>query len=220
MSKISSATGCRVLGVDYRLAPEFCFPSPVADARSAFDWLGSQGVATSCIALAGDSAGGNLVLALLLALAGEGAPMPACAVLLSPWTDLSASGESYRTRAASDPIHQRPMIQAMARNYLGATGDAKDPMASPLFAPDAAVARFPPLLIQVGERETVLSDATDFADKARRAGVRVQLEVWDDMIHVFQQFPTELSQAREAIAAIGGFVQSNFNETPSTSSNP
>jgi acetyl esterase/lipase len=124
-------------------------------------------------------------------------------VLLSPWTDMSASGESYETRAASDPIHQRPMIQAMARNYLGEGADARSPGVSPLFAD---LAGLPPLLLQVGDRETVLSDATDFARRAQAAGVDARLQVADGMIHVFQQFP-ELAQARAARRAIGDFVR-------------
>ncbi|RYF62748.1 MAG: hypothetical protein EOO22_27145, partial [Comamonadaceae bacterium] len=116
----------------------------------------------------------------------------------------TASGETYESRAATDPIHQRPMILAMARNYLGATADASDPLASPLFAD---LTGLPPLLFQVGDRETVLSDSTAFADKARAAGVKVELEVWEEMIHVFQQFPAELVQAREALAVIGTFLR-------------
>jgi epsilon-lactone hydrolase len=134
--------------------------------------------------------------------------VPAGAVLMSAWTDLSASGESYVTRAASDPIHQRPMILAMARTYLGAAGDAGNPLASPLLAD---LHDLPPLLIQVGDRETVLSDSTSFAERASRHGVKVQLEVWDGMIHVFQQFPRELPEARAAIARIAEFVHKQFS---------
>ena len=204
MAGISEATGWRVLGVGYRLAPEHRYPAALDDAVNAYDWLLAQGFAPGDIVLAGDSAGGNLALATLLRLRDAGREMPAGAVLMSAWTDMSASGESYVSRAESDPIHQRPMIEAMARNYLGAEGDPVDPFISPLFA---ELHGLPPLLIQVGDRETVLSDSVAFADKARAAGVSVQLEVWDGMIHVFQQFPDALPEARAARRSIGAFVQ-------------
>lgn len=206
MAGISAVGGCRVLGLDYRLAPEHRYPSALEDACTAYDWLVAQGFAPSDIVVAGDSAGGNLVLAALLRLRAAGRVLPAGAVLMSAWTDMTASGASYVTRAQSDPIHQRPMILAMARNYLGPDGDARDPLVSPLLADPADLAALPPLLIQVGERETVLDDSLSFAAKARAAGVDVELEVWDGMIHVFQQFPAELPEAREALASIGRFL--------------
>ena len=216
MVRLSAASGCRVLGVDYRLAPEHRFPAPLQDALTVHAWLAAQGLGGADLALAGDSAGGGLALSLLLALRDVGQPMPAAAALMSPWTDLSASGESYTTRSAADPIHQRPMILAMARNYLGKNEqgedrDPRDPQASPLFAD---LKSLPPLLIQVGDRETVLSDSTAFAAKAQAAGVRVQLQVWPGMIHVFQQFPGELPVAAQAIAAAGYFLQKQFETAP------
>ncbi|MDQ2736578.1 MAG: alpha/beta hydrolase, partial [Pseudomonadota bacterium] len=203
MARISEASKCRVLGIDYRLAPEYCYPAALNDTCAAYEWLLEEGVAPASIAFAGDSAGAGLVLSAMLRLRDGGKPLPAAAVLMSAWTDLSASGASYESRAKLDPIHQRPMILAMARNYLGAEGDAMDPMVSPLFAD---LRGLPPLLIQVGDRETVLSDSTEFASKASAAGVRVELQVWDNMIHVFQQFPAELVEAREALQAIGAFM--------------
>ena len=209
MACISEASACRVLGLAYRLAPEHRFPAPLHDALAAYDWLLVQGFAPERIAFAGDSAGAGLALSALLSLRDAGRSLPAAAVLMSAWTDLSASGASYESRAQLDPIHQRPMILAMARNYLGADADtAADPRASPLFA---ELAGLPPLLIQVGDRETVLSDSTMFADKARAAGVRVELEVWDNMIHVFQQFPAELIEAREALESIGRFLKTHLS---------
>ena len=210
MSGLAQAAGCRVVGLDYRLAPEHAFPAALDDARAAYEALRAEGIGAHHIALAGDSAGANLALGLALDLQRAAEPAPAACVLLSPWTDLSASGESYVSRAEADPIHQRPMILAMARRYLGAAGVASDPRASPLFAEAHALAGLPPLLIQVGDRETVLSDATAFAAKAEAAGADTTLQVWDGMVHVFQQFPRELAEAREARAAIGSFLRHHF----------
>lgn len=203
IGRIAEASGCRVLAINYRLAPEHRFPAALDDAVAAYGWLLDQGVRPENIVVAGDSAGGNLVLASLLSLLERGRPLPAAGVLMSPWTDLAASGESYTSRADADPIHQRPMILALAKTYLGADGDPRHPLASPLHAD---LAGLPPLLIQVGDRETVLDDSIMFADKARAAGVEVELQVWDGMIHVFQMF-AELAEAARAIDSIAGFIQ-------------
>jgi acetyl esterase/lipase len=211
MTRIGAAAGCRVLGVNYRLAPEALFPAPVEDAVAVYEWLLAAGVQPSQIAVGGDSAGGGLAAALLLSLRDRGRALPAGAVLLSAWTDLTAGGESYATRAHADPIHQRAMILATARQYLGAGGDAANPLASPLFG---RLAGFPPLLLQVGDRETVLDDSTRFAAKARAAGIRAELEVYPNMIHVFQQFADEIPEARQAIAAIGRFLGDIWNGRP------
>jgi len=204
MTRISAAAGCRVLGLDYRLAPEHIFPAPVDDAVAAYEWLLRSGVAAPHIAVAGDSAGGGLAAALLLRLRERLDPLPAAAVMLSAWTDLTAQGESYETRAALDPIHQRAMILGTARTYLGAQGDPENPLASPLFGD---LRGMPPLLLQVGDRETVLDDSTRFAHKARAAGAQVQLEIYDNMIHVFQQFADDLPEGGRAIESIGRFLR-------------
>jgi acetyl esterase/lipase len=209
MARIGAASHCKVLGVNYRLAPEAHFPAPVHDALAVYEWLIAAGVPPAQIAVGGDSAGGGLAAALLLTLRDLGRAMPAAAVLLSAWTDLTAQGESYTTRAEADPIHQRAMILATARQYLGPDGDAANPLASPLFGD---LAGLPPLLLQVGDRETGLDDSTRFAAKARAAGVRADLEVYADMIHVFQQFAAEIPQARLAIAAIGRFLLGIWGE--------
>jgi epsilon-lactone hydrolase len=200
---IAEASGCRALAINYRLAPEHRFPAAPEDALTAFDWLRAQGFAADNIALAGDSAGGNLVLTTMLGLRDRGEPLPTAGVMMSPWTDLAATGESYQNRAAADPIHQRSMILALAKNYLGEGGDAFNPLASPLYAD---LTGLPPLLIQAGDRETVRDDATMLAAKARAAGVDAELQVFDGMIHVFQMFP-EIPQAAEAIAAIAAFLR-------------
>jgi acetyl esterase/lipase len=203
MARLSRAARCRVLGVGYRLAPEHHFPAPVTDALAAYAWVLAQGVPPARIAFAGDSAGGGLAAAALLAARERAMPQPAAAVLLSAWTDLTADGASYTTRAAADPIHQRAMILATARHYLGEHGNPEDPLASPLFG---NLEGLPPLLLQVGDRETGLDDSTRFAAKARAAGVAVTLEIYDQMIHVFQQFPDLLPEAHQAIDSIGRFL--------------
>ena len=210
MACISSATGVRVLGVGYRLAPEHRYPSALDDARTAYGWLRAQGLGAKRIAIAGDSAGGGLGLSLLIDLTRQDEPMPVAYWGLSAWTDLTASGDSYQTRAELDPIHQQPMIAAMARNYLGGTGNPRDPLASPLFAAADELARLPPMLLQVGERETVVSDSEAFVHRANAAGSQAELQVWPGMIHVFQQFPTLLSEARDALADGGRFLAARF----------
>ena len=208
IAQIAVASGCRVLAINYRLAPEHRFPAALDDALAAYGWMLGQGLTPGNVAFAGDSAGGNLVLAAMLALRERGLPLPIAAVLMSPWTDLAATGTSYVTRAEVDPIHQRPMILALAKNYLGGQGDPCDPLVSPLYAD---LAGLPPLFIQVGDRETVLDDSVMFADLARAAGVDVHLEVWDGMIHVFQMFGAELSEAHRAIASIAQFLNRHLH---------
>lgn len=208
MARLSQAADCRVLGVDYRLLPEAPFPAPFEDALRAYRWALGQGIAPTQLALAGDSAGGGLVPALLLALRDANTPLPACGVMLSALTDFEASGASYETRAAADPIHNRALIQALARQYLGADGDRRDPRASPLYG---ELQGLPPLLLQVGDRETGLDDSVLFAERARAAGVDATLEVWQGMIHVFQQFPDELVEARAAIDSIGRFLTRHWS---------
>lgn len=211
MACISAAAGARVLGVGYRLAPEHRYPAALEDALTAYGWLRSQGVEAGRMAVAGDSAGGGLGLSLLLALHRRGEPLPVAYWGLSAWTDLTASGESYQSRALLDPIHQQAMIVAMARNYLGDAGDPEDPLASPLFAAPEELAVLPPMLLQVGERETVVSDSEAFVRKAASAGARAELQIWPEMIHVFQQFPDVLAQARSALADGGRFLAARFD---------
>lgn len=204
MARLSQAAACRVLGLNYRLAPEHLFPAPVEDAVTAYEYLQTRGIEPRNIAFAGDSAGGGLAISAMFALRERGLNLPAACVVISAWTDLTAESASYQTRAKADPIHQRPMILATARNYLGESGNPRDPLASPLFGD---LRGLPPLLLHVGDRETGLDDSHRFAEKARAAGVVVELKVFDQMIHVFQQFPEVLPQARESIEEIGRFLR-------------
>lgn len=214
MAQLSAVAGVRVLGVGYRLAPEHRYPAALEDALAAIGWAEQQGLGARDLALAGDSAGGGLALSALLALQGAGRALPAAAFLMSAWTDLAATGPSYETRAAADPIHQRPMILAMARNYLGNQVDPRDVTVSPLFAGAEQLGALPPLLLQVGDRETVLSDSELFVEKVRAAGGEAELQIWPGMIHVFQQFPAELAEARDAIAAAGRFLAAHLRGAP------
>jgi acetyl esterase/lipase len=204
--RIANASACGVLAINYRLAPEHRFPAPIEDTITAYHWMQDDGFKPDDIVLVGDSAGGNLALAVMLSLRQRGLPLPVAAALMSPWTDLTASGASYVSRAEADPIHPRKMVLALAKNYLGEDGDPRDPLASPLFAD---LAGLPPLMIQVGDRETVRDDSIRLAERARAAGVDVELQSWDGMIHVFQMFP-ELAEAHRAIASLSGFLRKHL----------
>jgi len=202
-SRLSRAARARVLLIDYRLAPEHPHPAAVEDATRAYQWLLSQGVEPSQIAVAGDSAGGGLTVATLVALRDAGVPLPAAGVCLSPWTDLEGIGDSMTAKATVDPMVQRDGLVKMAAMYL-AGKDPRTPLAAPLYA---NLGGLPPLLIQVGTAETLLDDSTRLAERARKAGVDVTLEPWEDMIHVWQVFAAMLPEGRQAIDRIGEFVR-------------
>jgi phosphinothricin tripeptide acetyl hydrolase len=199
---IATAVRSSALLLEYRCAPEAPFPAAVDDAAAAYRWLLDQGVSAGGIAIAGDSAGGGLTVATLLALRDAGLPLPAAGVCISPWVDLTCSGASYATKADADPIVKRAGVDEMARAYLGAA-DRRTPLASPLFAD---LRGLPPLLIQVGSEEVLLDDSVQLAERARAAGVDATLEVWDQMIHVWHWFLPLLEEAEEAVAAIGRFA--------------
>src|SRR5262245_52715665 len=206
--RIAFEARARVVVPDYRLAPEHAFPAAVEDALAAYRGLLASGVEPERIAVAGDSAGAGLTLSLLVALRDAGVPLPACAVLLSPFADLECRGESYVTWAASDPIVSREMALGMARAYVGA-GDPGHPLASPV---RAELRGLPPLLIQVGDREVVLDDARTIARRARQADVPVQLELWTGVVHAWHLFASALPEAQRAIEALASFVRQRTKE--------
>jgi monoterpene epsilon-lactone hydrolase len=201
--RIAAEARARVVLPDYRLAPEHVFPAAVEDAVASYRWLLATGVAPEQIAVGGDSAGGGLALALLVSLRDAGAPLPACAVLLSPFADLECRGETYATLAELDPIVSREMGLGMAQAYIGAH-QPSNPLASPV---RAALDRLPPLLIQVGSREVVLDDARAIERHARQAGVLAKLDVWPGMVHVWHLFASVLEEGQRAIQDLGSFIR-------------
>ena len=204
---VARAAHTRVLLIDYRLAPEHPCPAAINDAVFAYRWLLQQGITPQQIVIGGDSAGGGLALAALIALRDSGTAAPAAAFLLSPWLDLALHGESMHTRAQLDPLTSYDDLRQAAMLYLGSLAP-DDPRASPLYAD---LHRLPALLIHVGDHEVLRSDATRLAEKAQAAGVPVQLEIWDDMWHVWHSWADELPEARAAIAQIGAFVRQHLN---------
>jgi monoterpene epsilon-lactone hydrolase len=207
-SGLARAAGARGLGIDYRLAPEHPFPAAVDDALAAYRSLLDAGHDPSSIAVAGDSAGGGLVVSLLLAARDGGLPMPAAAVVLSPWTDLACAGDSMTSKAGEDLSLVTEDLVTLAGRYLG-DADSANPLASPVHAD---LSGLPPLLIQVGSAEILLDDATRLASNAGAAGVRTTLEVWPGMPHVWPLFGFMLGEGREAVSSAGAFLTQRFAE--------
>ena len=204
---ISKAAGCVVLLPDYRLAPEHPFPAGLEDCIRAYDWIRANGPAGPAPAettfIAGDSAGGGLTLATLLARRDRRLPLPKAAIVLSPFSDLTLTGESIRSVGVQDPIMHPSCLPDFVSRYVSA-GDVRNPLASPLFGDYTGI---PPLLIQVGEHEIIRSDSLQTADRARVGGVDVTLEVWQGMFHVFQSHEPLLPEAVEAIEHIAAFMR-------------
>ena len=203
---ISKASGCSVLLIDYRLAPENPFPAAVDDALSSFKWMRENGPYEQKVAsktfIAGDSAGGGLTLATLIALRDHGDSLPDAAVTVSAFTDLALTGDSLKSKAEIDPLVNPAILPSYVELYLAGT-DPYTPLASPLYGD---LTSFPPLLIQVGENEVLLDDSTRFAEKAKSAGVDVKLEIWPDMFHAWQLFAPFFPEAQQAIDRIGEFI--------------
>jgi monoterpene epsilon-lactone hydrolase len=204
-SHLSAATRCRVLAVDYRWAPEEPFPAALEDCIAGYRWLVGLGASPCNVALVGDSAGGNLVVAMLLALKQDGDAMPAAGICLSPIFDLALTGNSLIARAERDPMILASSLQKCSAAYRG-NSDPRNPLMSPLYGD---LAGLPPLLLQCGSEEMLRDDSVRLAEKGKAAGVEVTFEEWDEMVHVWHLFADRLADARKALARIGEFVRAH-----------
>ena len=201
-ARLARASACRVLSLDYRLAPEHPFPAALDDVLAAYGWVLAGCATPGRVAVAGESAGGGLVFATLVACRDRGLPAPACGVALSPWVDLEVSfGASLTANADRDMATADP-LRIGARAYADA--DPRNPLASPLHAD---LAGLPPLLVQVGTAEILRDEGVEIAERARRAGCDVTLEPWEDMVHVWHWFGAAFPEARAAIDSIGAYLR-------------
>jgi acetyl esterase/lipase len=208
VSEAGRAAKAWALALDYRLAPEHPFPAAVEDAVAGYRYLLSRGIRPGRIAIAGDSAGGGLVVAAMLAIREAGLEQPACGWCISPWVDMEGIGETMSIKAEADPMVQRAGLLDMARFYLGGA-DPRSPLAAPIYADLHGLA---PLLIQVGAAETLLDDAVRLAKVAGAADVRVDLQIWLEMVHVWHLFHPELKAGLRAIEQGGDYVRARFSE--------
>jgi epsilon-lactone hydrolase len=204
--ELARAGGMTGYAVDYRLAPETPFPGAVEDATAAYLALLERGYTPNRIAFAGDSAGGGLTLSTLVKLRDAGHPLPACALLISPWADLGCEGGSITSKAAEDPSLTAEALRKTAAHYLNGA-NAKSPLASPVHAD---LSGLPPLLVQVGSAEILLDDAVRVAQVAGHAGTSVRLDIWPAMVHVWHAFAFMLPAGRAAIADAGAFFHQHL----------
>jgi monoterpene epsilon-lactone hydrolase len=205
--EVSRGVAARAICVDYRLAPENPFPAAIEDGVAAYRGLLDEGVPSTRIAFVGESAGGGLVIATLLAIKDAGLPQPSSAAVFSPWVDLTVSGTSAVDKADVDPALTPDGLRTRARDYLGPT-DPATPLASPIFAD---LTGLPPLLIQAGSHEILLDDAVRLAARAAADNVRVDLQVWPGAPHVFQSFAMMLDEAGAALRSAAEFTRSHWN---------
>lgn len=195
--------GCNVLTTDYRVAPEHPYPAALEDAVASYQWLLDKGYYGEQIIVAGDSAGGGLAMALCMYLKDHKMPMPGGIVAMSPWTDLTASGESYETNYEKDPLFGNTRESLIYVNDYAGDHDKMDCYISPLFGDFRG---FPPMLIQVGSLEMLLSDSVSVAAKAREQGIRVRLSIYEGMFHVFQMAYLNIPESKKAWAEVGKFI--------------
>ena len=195
--------GCNVLTPDYRVAPEHPYPAALEDAVASYQWLLDKGYYGEQIIVAGDSAGGGLAMALCMYLKDHHMPMPGGVVAMSPWTDLTASGESYETNYERDPLFGNTKDSLIYVNDYAGDHDKMDCYISPLFGDFRG---FPPMLIQVGSLEMLLSDSVSVAAKAREQGIRVRLSIYEGMFHVFQMAYLNIPESKKAWAEVGKFI--------------
>ena len=196
--------GMSVLTIDYRVAPENPYPAALEDAVASYQWLLDQGWFAEQIIVVGDSAGGGLAMALCHYLKDHRMPLPCGIVAMSPWTDLLASGESYDTNYEKDPLFGNTRDSLIYNNDYVGDHDRMDPYISPLYGD---FRDFPPMLIQVGSYEMLLSDSVSVASKARHQGVRVRLSIYDGMFHIFQMAAKMMPESRKAWVESGKFIE-------------
>src|SRR5689334_17607850 len=202
IARIARASRANAVAVEYRLAPEHRFPAQLEDAVTVYRWLLAQGVSPKRLVVSGDSAGGGLAIALMVMLRDSGDPLPAAAVLLSPWGDLEGLGTTIDENHRYDYISRRALAQY--RKRFCDDEHVRHPHAAPLYA---ELKDLPPTLIQAGSAEVLLDDTRRITERARAAGVNVSLRIWEDMIHVWQLFAFLIPQGAAAIEEIGTFVR-------------
>lgn len=198
--------GARVYMPDYRLAPEHQFPAPIDDTLRAYEWLLEQNITASKIAFAGESAGGAMVVSVMVAAKSKGLPLPAVGSSISPWANLEHTGASMSNRENLDPLNSKPVLDILARAFLGDTL-ANHPLASPVFAD---VTGLPPILVQIGENELMLSDAMRLASHLADNRVRVNLEVWPGMFHAWHFYAAMLAEGHQALESSVRFIETGL----------
>lgn len=199
---ISKRAGIRVFSLDYRLAPEHPFPAPVDDAVAAYQWLLNQGIKSDRIIIAGDSAGGGLSMALMLSLKQRQIPLPAGAILLSPWTDMTLSGDSHISNGKSCAMFNFEVIERGASTYLAGAA-ANDPLASPLWGD---LSGLPPLSVHVSDSEVLRDDSIRLSEKAKGKGVTLDIHIWKKQPHVWPVFYPFLPEAKHCIKDMVNFI--------------
>lgn len=201
-ARMSKYSGFRVLTLNYRLAPEYPYPTAIEDSTNAFRWLVKIGILPNNLAVAGDSAGGGLAIVTMLSLRDNGYPLPGSAVCFSPWIDLEGKGESNTANINIDPLIKPEWLDYMAAYYV-CENNLKNPYISPIYAD---LKGLPPMLIQVGSDEVLLSDSERFVTTAIKAGVDVKLDCWEKMWHVWQFFGGMMPEGAKALKKAGEFI--------------
>ena len=204
VAALAAGAGVHAFSADYRLAPEHPFPAAVEDGTAAWKGLLDRGIDPARAVVGGDSAGGGLTVAALVKARGDGLPMPAGGLCISPWTDMTLEAGSYAAKAESDPMVKKDQIERWTGVYLGADTDRRHPWASPLYA---NLEGLPPLLVQVGSEEVLLDDSVSLAEAARRAGIDARLTIAEEMIHVWHWFDRLLDRAQEGIDEAAAFIR-------------
>lgn len=208
IGQIIDQSKCSVLSVDYRLAPENPFPTALDDAVSAYVWMLDNGISSEDIIIVGESAGGGLALSVMIELKNKLISLPKAAVLMSPWTDLTESGESYELCLDTDPYYNEDSIDNKTADMYAGGEDKHNPLISPLFAD---LSSLPEILIQVGTRDRLYNDSTRAQSSLLKYGVNVELKVYEDMWHVWHTFGERLPEAKQAVSEIGEFIRKKLN---------